>query len=125
MYERVVSLDTLAGGALREMFGEELDTVLANIADPNTDDTAKRSITMTVTFKPNKKRDEVEVLIGCSAKLASVMKHSTRLFVGRQQGRLIAVEDDPRQSGLFDDPNAKPAPLAAVANFPSGGTQES
>lgn len=95
---------------MSELFREELVRVLSNIADPNTDEKAKRSISMTVTFKPNRDRDVADVQIACSSKLAGFTKVDSQLFIGRQQGKLVAVESDPRQSNLFDPP--KPAPVA-------------
>lgn len=110
-----VTLDTIGGGALAELFDAELTRILANIADPNTDTGAKRAVTMTVTFKPNRDRDVADVELKCSSKLAGIMSVSTQLFMGRKDGKLIAVESDPRQSSLFDQERR---PLAAVAGFP-------
>lgn len=97
-----VTLDTLAGGALPELFAAELARILANIADPNTDASAKRTVTITVSLKPNRGRDVLDVALSCSSKLAGIMTVETQLFMGKHQGRLIAVESDPRQSNLFD-----------------------
>lgn len=107
-----VTLDTIGGGALSELFAEELARILANIADPNTDPAAKRSMTIVVRFKPNRDRDVADVALTCSSKLAGIMTVSTQLFMGRQDGKLIAVESDPRQSNLFDADRPK---LSAVA----------
>lgn len=113
-----VTLDTIGGGALAELFGAELDRILANIADPNTDAVAKRQITIVASFKPNKDRDIADVELKCNSKLAGIMTVSTRLFMGKQRGKLVAVESDPKQSGLFDQ---EKRPLAAVGQFPKEG----
>lgn len=105
-----VTLDNLGGGALAELFQTELARVLANITDPNTDEKTKRTIVITVALKP-KDRGVADVELTCSAKLAPIAKVSTQVFMGRHQGKLMAVENDPRQSSLFDQP--KPAPIAA------------
>lgn len=110
-----VTLETIGGGALSELFGAELARVLANIADPNTDTGAKRTISIAVTFKPNRDRDVADVELKCSSKLAGIMTVSAQVFMGRHQGKLVAVENDPRQSNLFDAP--KPT---AVASFAEG-----
>lgn len=115
-----VTLDTLGGGALAELFSEDLARVLANINDPNTDEKAKRSITMTVTFTPNKDRDQADISIFCSAKLAGIPKVSSQVFIGRQAGKLVAVEHNPKQSDLFDQPKPTLAASSGVANFPGG-----
>jgi hypothetical protein len=96
-----VRLETIGGGALSELFTVELARILANIADPNTD-TSKRAITLTVTFAPNRDRDAADVSLTCVSKLAGVMNVETKVFMGKQHGKWIAVEHDPRQSNLFD-----------------------
>jgi hypothetical protein len=108
-----VTLDTIGGGALSELFGAELDRILANIADPNTDPTAKRQVTITVAFKPNRDRDVANVELKCASKLAGITTVSAQLFIGKHKGKLIAVENDPKQSKLFDNER----PLAAVGAF--------
>lgn len=113
-----VTLDSIGGGALAELFGLELGRVLANIADPNTDSKARRSISINVSFKPKGERDVADVELTCSSKLAGISTVSTQVFMGRHQGKLIAVENDPRQSSLFD--KDRPT-LAAVANFQKDG----
>jgi len=116
-----VTLDTIGNGALLELFSEELARVLANIADPNTEATTKRAITVTVSFKPKSDREIADVDLKCSSKLAGIVTVQTRVFMGRRNGRLIAVEDDPRQSNLFDQQTPT---LAAVASFNAKGGEE-
>lgn len=107
---QTVTLDTIGGGALSELFDAELARILSNITDPNTDTSTKRVMTITVKFKANRDRDVADVEIACSSKLAGIMTVNTQLFMGKHQGRLIAVESDPRQSRLFDD--ERPGPVA-------------
>lgn len=109
-----VTLDTIAGGALTELFQAELARILSNITDPNTDTSTKRVMTIQVKFKPNRDRDVADVDLTCSSKLAGIMTVSTQLFMGKHQGRLIAVESDPRQTNLFDQERR---PLAAVSSI--------
>ena len=52
-----VTLDTIGGGALVELFDAELSRILSNITDPNTDTTTKRVMTIQVKFKPNRDRE--------------------------------------------------------------------
>ena len=54
-----VSLDTLGGGVVPELFAHELENVLANIDDPNTSPEAVRQLTIVVTIKPSE-QDEVK-----------------------------------------------------------------
>lgn len=115
-----VTLNTIGGGALLELFQAELARVLQNIADPNTDPKQKRQIAITVTLKPGRDRDVADVELKCGSKLAGIMTVDSKLFIGKAKGQLIAVENDPRQSNLFDQ---APAPLAAVAQFPNQPTE--
>ena len=114
-----VTLDTIGGGALSELFEAELARVLANITDPNTDTGAKRVITLQVKFKSNRDRDVADVELACSSKLAGIMTVNTQLFMGKHKGKLIAVESDPRQSNLFDQERV--TALAAVSSFQDKG----
>lgn len=108
-----VTLDTIGGGVLSELFQAELSRILSNITDPNTDTTSKRVMTIQVKFKPNRDRDVADVEMTCSSKLAGIMTVSTQLFMGKHMGKLIAVESDPRQSNLFDQDRPN---LSAVAS---------
>jgi len=114
-----VSLETIGGGALSELFDAELSRILANIADPNTDAKATREVTIKIAFKPNAERDVADVTLKCASKLAGIQTVETRLFMGRHAGKLIAVESDPRQSNLFDQER----PQLAVSKFPTDGTK--
>jgi hypothetical protein len=115
---KAVTLDTIANWALVELFQTELSRVLDNIADINTDPAQKRTITIAVELKPGAKRESADVKVKCSSKLAGILTVNTQFFLGKQAGKLVAVENDPRQGGLFDQP-AEPKPLAAVSDINS------
>ena len=106
-----VTLETLAGGALPELFAEELARVLANLTDPNMSTAASRAITITVTFRPNRDRDAADVSVSCSSKLAGTLGVDTKVFLGKQHGKWIPVEHDPRQSDLFDADGPRAVPF--------------
>ena len=108
-----VTLDTIGSGALVELFDAELARVLENIQDPNTDAKRKRIITVKVTFAPSENRDLADVNLTCGSKLAGIKTVGTRLYVGKSRGKLIAVENDPRQTTLFDQPPQRPTAVAA------------
>lgn len=113
-----VKLETIAGGAARELFDAEMDRVLANIADINTDPQTPRTITLSLTFKPGPKRETADVKVKCASKLAGILTVNTQLFMGKHNGKLVAVENDPRQGGLFDP--QEPKPLAPVSDINQG-----
>lgn len=67
---RINSLDDLMGGAVTERFNHELERVLANVFDENTDPTAKRTITLTFTMVPTESRDMMAWKAQVTSKLA-------------------------------------------------------
>lgn len=119
--EEEVTLATVGGGALVELFGAELARVLSNIADPNTKATAKRVIKMDVSFFPNKDRNASEITLKCVSVLAGIETVDGHLYIGKRGGKLVAVENDPKQSRLFDQ--ERPG-LQAVAPFPTNAPKE-
>lgn len=112
-----ISLATLMGGLAVERFDDELDKVLANIVDPNTPPTAKRSITLQVSFKPDKGRDLGGVEIAVSSKLAPAEKMGTRVFISLTRQGPVATEHNPNQPML---PMGEPAVSVAQLR-PVGG----
>jgi hypothetical protein len=109
--EQVVRLETIACGAAAERFNEELEKVLANIADINTDPEKSRAITLTITFQPNKMREQATVVVASVAKLAPVKPADSVVYFGKNRGRRIAVEFDPRQGSFFDQKRPTVVPL--------------
>jgi hypothetical protein len=99
----VLTLSTLADGAALELFQAELDRVLRNIQDPNTDAKPTRKITLEVSFHPDEAREVGEVKVKVSARLAGSKGAKTRVFFGRHKGQLVATEYNPTQAGLFDE----------------------
>lgn len=100
---RSFTLESLAGGALQEMFAFELAKVLANIANLNTPATAAREIVIKVRVKPDETREIGQIMATCVAKLPGNLGIVTQAYLGQQDGELLAVEADPRQPGLFSD----------------------
>lgn len=72
-----VTLESIGGGALKELFNAEMDRVMGNIRDINTDPAQKRTITMTVEFKPDAKREGADVKLKCKSSLAGIMTVKT------------------------------------------------
>lgn len=102
MDEQFVSLDSLGQGAAIEKFEDELNRVLENVLDPNTKPTTSRSVTLTVTIKPDEDRSFANTLIEVKSKLAPSRAVGTAIYIGRHAGRAVATERDTRQM-RFDD----------------------
>lgn len=64
----------MAMGAIAEITDYEVERVVANIMDPNTNATAKRKITITLTFAPDDYRQQ----IGMDAQAKTTLLRSSR-----------------------------------------------
>lgn len=97
MTDEKLSLLQLYDGAAIEAADIELQKVLDNIQDPNTDPKAVRKVTLEVKFKPNKDRNLSEVLISANAKLAPDLPMETSVLMERRGGKGIGRELYPGQ----------------------------
>ena len=96
-----VTLETLQGGAVVDLFNAEYEKMLSNISDENTSPTAVRSITIKIDVKPSKTRREAAVAISASSRLAPMKPAETAVFFDiDDDGRLAAYEDNPEQIPL-------------------------
>lgn len=109
MEQEEVSLSNLCGGAIEEVFQKEFASVLANIADVNTDPEAKRKITLEFTVSPFEDRSGAQVTFSCKSKTVPVQAVKGTVFLQRKGLVMIAVPHDPQQIRLFD-------PKAAAAS---------
>lgn len=115
--EKNVTLANIAGGAAEVLFARELDRVLENIADPNTSDSSAREITVKVTIKP-KNREMGLVTVQSASKLGAMTGEGTLVYIGRLEGRMIAVENNPRQAQIDFDAASRPV---AISGGKEGG----
>ena len=100
--EQPVTIYTLGNGVLGELFDRELERVVVDILDLNTDAEAKRTITVKVTIAPDKNRGFGTALIEVSSALGKPKPAGTTMYFGRKNGKIIAVENLPKQSEMFD-----------------------
>jgi hypothetical protein len=100
-----VTLSNLCGGAVGELFMEAWNAAAKNIKDVNTDPEAKRVITLQVILRPDEKRESADVEINVTSKLPSFRPATTRVFIGRDGGRIVAKEYNPQQMN-FDAPGS-------------------
>jgi len=83
---KAVDLLTVCKGAAVEKFQVEIERVLKNIADPNTDWRKKRKITLTFTFQPSDDRMGGAISVESDCKLAAHDAHSVPFMVMREDG---------------------------------------
>lgn len=78
-----INIEKFSGGELTQQVNRELEAVARNISDPNTDAKAARKITVTITMKPNEKRDFITTSITTKSTLAPVLGAVTALTVAK------------------------------------------
>ncbi|RRG80136.1 hypothetical protein, partial [Clostridioides difficile] len=90
----MIALEKFAGGVLKEKFNTELQKVLDNIADPNTDFKKTRKISLEIVFKANEDRDLAEVDIKSKATIVEAKATTTKVIIGKdlETGRVEASE---------------------------------
>ena len=91
-----------------ELFDRELERVVADILDLNTDAEAKRTINVKVTIAPDKNRGFGIALIEVSSALGKPKPAGTTMYFGRKNGKIVAVENLPQQSEMFDPLGPRP-----------------
>ena len=101
-----LSLANIARGAAEEIFAHELERILENIADINSDAEQKRTITLEFSFKPFEDRSGFSIVVSSKAKLAAVQAVKATAFLVRKGGQIFAYPHDPRQASLFTAPDA-------------------
>lgn len=88
-----INLDTFADGALKERANESIRKVLANIADPNTDPSKKRSVTITLHFSGNEQRNLANVDIESKEKLVPARSVGTSVLIDQDgDGQVVGQE---------------------------------
>ena len=95
-----LNLAEMAQGAFMEQFHRELNQVLANIADPNTDPKKARKITLTMTLKPDENREVVLVETQSKASLVPPKPIGTNIIIDRDNdGSVVGAELKSGQKG--------------------------
>lgn len=95
-----ISIDKIAGGAIAERINLELEKVLKNIRDPNTDYKKKRKLTLELTFTTGEDRELASATISTKVTLAPAKPVVTSLIIGTDgNGNVIASEINKQIAG--------------------------
>lgn len=95
------TLTDIGRGAAVERFDLELQKVLDNIQDPNTDPKKARKVVLTFTVTPDEDRGVGKYAIDAQAKLAPIKAHPGRVFLGMDaNGHGVASEEHPTQAEM-------------------------
>lgn len=101
--KEIKNLDTLMNGALTEQFNAELQRVMQNIYDPNTDPKKKRKLVMTVIITPHESRDAAEIETNVKSDLAPMKPHKQTIFISlNDDGSVHAFENNGQLPGQVD-----------------------
>lgn len=96
----MVDLNKFADGALAARFNEELQKVLENIADPNTEPHKNRTLTVQVKLYGDDSRDVVSASVIAKSKLLPAKEADTKILMGAdERGNIIGQE---LKSGIKD-----------------------
>lgn len=98
----LVTLATLGGGALEEMFAEAVVSVAKNIDDPNTEAEAVREINIKIKIKPTKTREAVVYEVSCDPKLSRQRTATGFLFVSGKSDEHGLYDNDTKQLELIE-----------------------
>lgn len=89
-----VDLNNFANGALLDRVNNDLQKIMENIHDPNTDATKSRKLNITITLSPDKNREVIATDINTKITLASATSVSTTMLVGKDSttGKVVGRE---------------------------------
>lgn len=111
----LLNLLNIGNGSALEIFDHNLQKVIENIADVNTDPEATRTITLKITLKPFPDRSGATAKVDARSTLAPVKAVESSIFLSRTNGEVKAYPRDTRQQVLFKAPEqpANVVPMAA------------
>lgn len=127
MPRKPLTLETVAGGAVPELFQHELEKVLANIRDVNTMAKKPRSITVVVSFRAKEDRQgnrrQLDVAVDVTSRLAPVKGLTSDAFLAKGEGgQLVVTCEDPAQAELELGGPAEEAVNPATGEVQPAGT---
>ncbi|TCJ05063.1 replication terminator protein [Cytobacillus praedii] len=90
---KIIDLNTFADGALSERANVELQKILENIHDPNTDAKKTRKLTLTITLSADDKRDVVLTNVVAKSTLAPAKPIESKLIMDMDnKGKITGAE---------------------------------
>lgn len=98
----VLSIITMADGEAIRQLDEAIDAVWKNIEDRNTEATAKREVTLKITFQSDSDREVVLVGMKVDTKLQGQAGVASKILLGYSGGHLAASEIRCRQTTIED-----------------------
>lgn len=78
-----LSVETLYNGGVAEILMSELQKVVDNILDPNTEAKKERSVTLKMKIKPNEQRNTAEMKIETTSKICPSAPIETSIMIAK------------------------------------------
>lgn len=107
MTNKTIKLDLsqIGDGGLQEKVDKELEKVIANILDPNTEAKTARKLVITLTMKSDDTRQTVVTAMEIKSTLAPQKAVATTILVGQEGDQIYANELKSNMPGqtYFDD----------------------
>lgn len=105
MSQQSINLNTFADGAIPQKVEHELQRVIENIHDPNTDPTKPRKITITLTLSSDDNREYIDTAVDVQATLSHRKPAKTKMIMGKHDGKVTARElVSGKKDQMFFDP---------------------
>lgn len=100
-----VRLESINNGAAQELFEEEFKKVLTNINDISVEADAVREIKLVFKIKPSKDRQTAITTVEAHSKLATVMPHSSSIYLSFRDNKPEAFVSNMKQTSFdFTEP---------------------
>lgn len=109
--ERKKSILQMCNGAFQERTDYEMQRLIENILDPNTDPLAKRKVQITLELKPDADRSTVAVNCAVKSTLAPTYPVPTMLYIADRENVIEMTPQIPGQMGFDGQEQEAPALL--------------
>ena len=120
MARPIKQLDELMDGALTERFNMEMERVLNNVFDPNTNPKAKRQIQIVIDIAPNERRDAAEFKVDVKSKTAPPVAMAQTVFLHMGDDGTVTATEMTREIPGQIDVEGNVQPLPRVVEFGNG-----
>jgi len=97
MTNQIIDLNKFAKGKLAEQLNDEIQRVIENVADVNTDQSKARKIAITLTFKSDRERKVLNVAVQTKSTLVPAREIDSKIIVNYDNKDITASE---LQSGI-------------------------